>query len=262
MEDALDRSHDELSDLFEQNLRLQVQNPSVARKDGIALNKNTAPTYISQHYHHSFHVAPTANQAPPVEVRKDYDEDTLETILRHHHVDPISLSAAQLTLFETAPHEHQLQLLELWRTAPMTVQDQQVTAYFLHTTLELEKKLALERFERQQADAVQAEHDESQYRIDSLDIARNEIEVTPWGEVEPCISAGHGAKSAPPRASYNDPVYAANGYGLFDDTAQAMQDRHLAWQNAQAKDFERLQALYRQKQSQCDLSMDMSDEIE
>lgn len=74
---------------------------------------------ISQHYHHSAHIAPsTLAVDTPASKHVETDQMTAEIILARNGVDPASLFPSQLTLFRQADVGQQMRLVELWRISP------------------------------------------------------------------------------------------------------------------------------------------------
>ena len=76
---------------------------------------------ISQHYHHSSHLAPSAT---PSELRRGLTGPEIrsdlpaESILMQHNIDPWTLFPSQLTLFKQADQEQQSRLITLWQISP------------------------------------------------------------------------------------------------------------------------------------------------
>ncbi|KAI9781957.1 MAG: hypothetical protein M1839_005550 [Geoglossum umbratile] len=80
------------------------------------------PTYsISQHYHHSAHLAssapPSIAPSPALE-EPNTDVVTAEIILSRNGVDPSTLLPEQLSLFRRADVSQKMRLVELWRISP------------------------------------------------------------------------------------------------------------------------------------------------
>ncbi|KAI9782285.1 MAG: hypothetical protein M1816_001947 [Peltula sp. TS41687] len=74
---------------------------------------------VSQHYHHSAHLAPPR---PAVDSQPQNpagtDQLTAEIILARNGVDPNALFPTQLTLFRQADVSQQMRLIQLWRISP------------------------------------------------------------------------------------------------------------------------------------------------
>lgn len=74
-------------------------------------------TYVSQHYTHSYHVAPIRSaQQEPTKTHIEVSE--LETVLLRNSIDPSLLFPSQIDLFQNADDDQRLRLLELWRISP------------------------------------------------------------------------------------------------------------------------------------------------
>lgn len=113
--------HEDLATLFSRNLSLQ-NNPYTASTISRQINEPTQPeaavTYsITQHYHHSAHLA-SQKPARPVSTPPPTDQETTEIILGRHGVDVTTLFPSQIELFKTADISQQMRLVELWRISP------------------------------------------------------------------------------------------------------------------------------------------------
>lgn len=123
--------------------------------------ESTPPTYsISQHYHHSAHLAAKSIPADISQTRNiglsfNTPNDVNE-ILAQNGIDPSSLLPTQLTLFKQAASDQRTRLVELWRISPPDY-----TAYgtqelsdelggWCHTTLEQEEEMARLRLQRKE----------------------------------------------------------------------------------------------------------------
>ncbi|KAL1959246.1 hypothetical protein VTO42DRAFT_2433 [Malbranchea cinnamomea] len=85
---------------------------------------------ISQHYHHSSHLALLPAQTSLD--MSDLPDESPEEILRRNGIDPSSLYPSQLTLFQNAALEQKARLIELWRISPSSVRsagDRQPTGH-------------------------------------------------------------------------------------------------------------------------------------
>lgn len=173
--------HDELAALFSRNLTLnpeaaaailskeQASQPAPPAQSPPPPQPRTgagpvAPTpvitySISQHYHHSAHlanrtVAPHQPAQRPAEEQQratsmPLDMNSAVALLRSQGVDPAVLSASQLHLFRTARDANQRQrLVELWLIyPPASAAENPATAWSM-TTIDQEEQLARLRFER------------------------------------------------------------------------------------------------------------------
>jgi hypothetical protein len=146
------QSQDELAALFSRNLSLQntqYQAPAPA------IQQPTKPeeqiTYsITQHYHHSTHIAPP-KQPRPVSTSAT-DSLTTDIILARHGVDVTTLFPSQLELFKTADPSQQMRLVELWRISPPNCGGHalaQDVGTWPSTSFAQEEAMAQVRYERQ-----------------------------------------------------------------------------------------------------------------
>ena len=152
------------ADMFAQKLNFStytsenapaVQSPSSSTEDG---NQDTKTVYsISQHYHHSAHLAPKASDIPlsgtPL-YSVSPERSSSIYILAENGVTPASLLRSQITLFEQSSDEQRSRLLDLWRLAPpnYTSNGGQELAdnigEYQVMTLEQEEELALVRHQK------------------------------------------------------------------------------------------------------------------
>lgn len=140
-------THEDLATLFSRNLSL---NPCVAPKE--EPKPETPIVYsISQHYHHSAHLA-TQQQQPsrPASEPPQTDQLTTEIILSRHGVDAASLFPSQLELFKSADASQQMRLIELWRICPPNYGGAALTQdLWSQTNFQQEEAMAKLRYERQ-----------------------------------------------------------------------------------------------------------------
>lgn len=192
---------DDLAALFSRNLTLdpvQVQAPVPAPPK----EEEAQITYsISQHYHHSSHIARQAQQQdqqqpPPQRPASEPphpEYQATESILIAHGVDASALSAAQLELFKTADDPQKLRLIELWRICPPTSSNDNPTLAWSSTTVDQEELLARMRFERR----LQEEQQSTTMSLDGTPVptpaaqADNGRWVLPQGYMEPYMSSGY-----------------------------------------------------------------------
>jgi hypothetical protein len=144
-------THEELAALFSRNLNLHNNYVApVAEPEPVPAPAETPIVYsISQHYHHSAHVAQPARPAsePP-----QTDQLTAEIILARHGVDVTSLFPSQLDLFKTADPTQQMRLVELWRICPPDYGGHALAhdlGQWPTTSIEQEEAMAKLRYERQ-----------------------------------------------------------------------------------------------------------------
>jgi len=108
---------EELVTLFSRNLSLYNNTYT----EQTVIHQTTKPeeaiTYsITQHYHHSSHLAPKPSR--PASDPGVTDQKTTEIILARHGVDITTLFPSQIELFKTADSSQQMRLVELWRISP------------------------------------------------------------------------------------------------------------------------------------------------
>lgn len=74
--------------------------------------------YASQHYTHSYHVAPARQVTREEPAQTHVDASELEAMLVRNSIDPSLLFPSQIDLFKNADDDQRLRLLELWRISP------------------------------------------------------------------------------------------------------------------------------------------------
>ncbi|KAI1495683.1 hypothetical protein F5X99DRAFT_402709 [Biscogniauxia marginata] len=153
-------SSDELAALFSRNMTFQPQpfQPAPQEQPKPQSPEPEPITYsISQHYHHSAHIAhqnepPAAAEPPrPSSEPPQSQQPSAELILSQHGVDPSALSASQLQLFKTADDPQKMRLIELWRICPPTNPQDNPAVAWTSTTVEQEELLAQLRYEQRLA---------------------------------------------------------------------------------------------------------------
>ncbi|KAF6806200.1 hypothetical protein CSOJ01_08987 [Colletotrichum sojae] len=175
---------DELATLFSRNLTFnpEVQNQTSPPKAEEGLKQqfpdpaptNSAPApeeapiiySITQHYNHSAHIARQQQQQRqnaqelqrPSSEPPQTEQLTPEVVLNQHGVDSSVLSPAQIQLFRISEEPHQLRLIEIWRAAPPTSTNDNLSLAWTSTTLEQEEHLARLRYERMEAEAQQQQN--------------------------------------------------------------------------------------------------------
>ncbi|PHH84524.1 hypothetical protein CDD83_1816 [Cordyceps sp. RAO-2017] len=164
--------HEDLASLFSRTLTfnpdLRAAAPKDAPRQEPPLSLASPPSSpsqpivysISQHYHHSAHIAkpvPQQQEAPaheqpqrPSSEPPQSDFSPSETVLRHYGIDVVTLTPSQLQLFRIADEAQKLRLIELWSICPPTRGEEIPTLAWSSTTLEHEEHLARMRFDRQQ----------------------------------------------------------------------------------------------------------------
>ncbi|KAI3061527.1 hypothetical protein CBS147353_9916 [Aspergillus niger] len=109
----------DLSALFEKQMNLEMP----LSPEGSVGAQRPAPSSpivysITQHYHHSAHVAQqNATRSSEGVPRRDPNA-AVNLTLRQHNVDPSTLSAKQTELFEHAIPEQQSRLIQMWQISP------------------------------------------------------------------------------------------------------------------------------------------------
>ncbi|KAL9106731.1 MAG: hypothetical protein Q9227_008300 [Pyrenula ochraceoflavens] len=132
---------DELSSMIAQ--RLHLENPTVQAPPTPQEPPSPAPiSYISQHYHHSSHKAPT------IASRDDLTE--AREILIQHNIDAGFLFPSQLNLFAQGDLDQRRRLIELWQIAPPRYGTQMAVAHdpgnWQQTSLAREEEAAQQRY--------------------------------------------------------------------------------------------------------------------
>ena len=118
---------------------------------------------ISQHYHHSAHIASSDGHKDqlqsPAPSYVSPAQDKAKELLSQRGIDPSSLLPSQILLFQLAAPDQQSRLVELWRISPPEyihygkeeLADQ--LGSWQHTTLEQEEEMARIRYERNAANS-------------------------------------------------------------------------------------------------------------
>ncbi|KAE8144607.1 hypothetical protein BDV25DRAFT_166462 [Aspergillus avenaceus] len=112
---------EDLAACFAKQLSMDI-NPSFSTQR-VSPSAPAPITYsITQHYHHSSHVA---HRAFPEESSKQgassstiSSRNSIYEILKHHNIDPLSLASTQLRLFEDALPEQRSRLIQIWQICP------------------------------------------------------------------------------------------------------------------------------------------------
>ncbi|KAL2864545.1 uncharacterized protein BJX67DRAFT_360788 [Aspergillus lucknowensis] len=114
------KAQDDLVALFNTHMNMEV--PTLPGRKEIQISSPPVTYSITQHYHHSAHVAQRANTSGPGQ-RDDISRFNVgfkwvfET-LKRQNVDPSSLSPGQLELFANAMPEQQSRLIQMWQICP------------------------------------------------------------------------------------------------------------------------------------------------
>ncbi|CAI6341782.1 unnamed protein product [Periconia digitata] len=195
-------------------------------------------TYISQHYTHSYHVAPVRHtaSAPPV---SNVEPSELEAVFLRNSIDPTLLFPSQVDLFRNADDDQRLRLLELWRISPpqgrqgFPSEAEYNTSRQLYdwppTSLAQEEAMAKLRYEslmeeKAQQEALQKNQQQMEENMDTgsgaVQAARDLLASSPES-AEPYILSGYDMLAAKEydqsaKSSYSqatDPVYDSGGNG-------------------------------------------------
>ncbi|KAF2645777.1 hypothetical protein P280DRAFT_465539 [Massarina eburnea CBS 473.64] len=188
-------------------------------------------TYISQHYTHSYHVAPVRHtaSAPPTTTDPHVDPSELVTVLLRNSIDPTLLFPSQIELFRNADSDQRLRLLELWRISPPQGRQGFPNGVDYNTSRQLydwpptslaqEEATAKLRYESlMEEKAQQAQQDEirkhEQELDQSMDMGMEPVSVqatpdilTERNEIEPYIVSGYEMMAA---REYEQSTLAAN----------------------------------------------------
>ena len=215
--------NEDLVNLFARNLSF---NPYVAPQAEPSQNESPIIYSITQHYHHSAHIA-AQQPARPASEPPQSDQLTTEIILSRHGVDVASLSPAQITLFKTADASQQMRLIQLWQFYKITATpsiSQDLSNYQM-TSFEQEEAMAKLRYERQMLEERMSRTG-GDLGIDTDDTMSDESSTTPmpmtpiqggdgrWAGVhvaEPYMSSGYEAlarreyeqSAGPPKEIYS-----------------------------------------------------------
>jgi hypothetical protein len=167
--------HEDLATLFSRNLSLQ-NNPYTASTVSSQIDQTTQPeaavTYsITQHYHHSAHLA-SQKPSRPVSTPPPTDQETTEIILGRHGVDVTTLFPSQIELFKTADISQQMRLVELWRISPPNYGGHalaQDLGTWPATSFQQEEAMAKLRYERQMLEERASRTQMTEYQQEHFD---------------------------------------------------------------------------------------------
>lgn len=138
---------DELAEMMVRNMHLGRPAIETSNPPTPEVAPQAGPiTYISQHYHHSSHLAPAG------------EEMQTSTLLKSVGVNADALLPSQLQLFKNAENEQKERLVELWRIAPPTYGSQvtrnQMYTNWPPTSMEAEEEAARQRWEEQEQEKL------------------------------------------------------------------------------------------------------------
>ncbi|KAI1642254.1 uncharacterized protein F4817DRAFT_307180 [Daldinia loculata] len=152
------QTSDDLAALFSRNLTLQPR-PAQAPQETPRVQEPGITYSISQHYHHSAHIAHQDDSQAELQRRSSEPPQTqqfsIESILNSYGIDHTALSAAQMQLFKTAEDNQKMRLIELWRICPPAGSHENPAVAWTSTTVEQEQLLAQLRYERRMAEEEQ-----------------------------------------------------------------------------------------------------------
>lgn len=113
---------DDLAILFTRHMNIETLTPTAGQQLSTASPSKhlSIPYSISQHYHHSSHLAPqaTATSRSPhgvLQFGSGQPVLTISDILRSHNIDPLRFTPSQLALFENAGDEQRSRLIQIWQ---------------------------------------------------------------------------------------------------------------------------------------------------
>ena len=114
---------EDLAALFDRQMSMgTIEAPESPEPPSPASSSGPSPIMysITQHYHHSSHVARQASEPrqPPPVTHSTPMEMTTNDILRNHNIDPSTLSPTQIELFEHAIPEQKSRLIQMWQICP------------------------------------------------------------------------------------------------------------------------------------------------
>lgn len=193
-------TQEELAALFARNLSLHNPAP-VAPKEEPKVEEPEYTYSITQHYHHSAHLANKQQQpSRPASEPPQTDQLTIDIILARHGVDSSSLYPSQIELFRTADAGQQMRLIELWRICPPNYGGHalaQQLGDWPSTSLQQEESMAKLRYERQMLEErMSRAHDGMD--DDTMSDGSSHAPLTPiqagdarWNNVEPYMASGY-----------------------------------------------------------------------
>jgi hypothetical protein len=266
---------DELAQLFSAHMRLSQnshhasQMSQAAPQEQLVQQQEQAShpiIYASQHYTHSYHVAPI-RQVDQEPKKTHVELSELHAVLLRNSIDPSLLFPSQIDLFQNADNDQRLRLLELWRISPPSGSTARQLYDWPPTSLAQEEAMAKLRYERMAGERAQQEEiQKHQQQLDqSMDGSTyTAVQTTggvlvgsPDNAAEPYIVSGYDMlarreyeESAKPvenqlreSTSYNqatDPVYIHTGQsGLWEKNVGSildMENQYGAF--AHARDFD------------------------
>ncbi|KAI1390327.1 uncharacterized protein F4822DRAFT_232691 [Hypoxylon trugodes] len=192
------QNSDDLAAMFARNLTLQPQPVQTPRESPKPQEPEPQIIYsISQHYHHSAHLArqeeaPVEHQRPSSEPPQT-QQPSAESILNSQGIDHTALSSAQIELFKTAEDAQKLRLIELWRICPPTNNQENPSVAWNNTTVEQEELLAQLRYERKLAEEEQRNSVMSMDGTPLTPVQTGDGRWVATSDVEPYMMSGYEA---------------------------------------------------------------------
>ncbi|KAJ0420709.1 hypothetical protein BJY00DRAFT_301439 [Aspergillus carlsbadensis] len=114
------KAQDDLVALF--NTHMNMEPSLMSEKKEVQISAPPITYSITQHYHHSAHVAQRTEPLGIMQGNSTAETNELANrvfeTLRQHNVDPSSLSPDQLELFANAMSEQQSRLVQMWQICP------------------------------------------------------------------------------------------------------------------------------------------------
>lgn len=211
------KAQDDLISLFNTHMNMG----DILPKEGGVLPSPPLPiTYsITQHYHHSAHLAqnPRAAERGPVHPQRDATSDTdgsanrVLEMLRHHNIESSSLSPSQLELVTKAGTEQQSRLIQMWQIYPESLSQ---ISHGLTQPAEagFAEELEMCDLNQDSNNDGNANHTAEPYMVAGYDLAfhdsRNHRAATPVNEP----TTGFPYRVA------SDPIYQATGHRWWEQT--------------------------------------------
>lgn len=235
--------HDELAQLFAQNMQLSQQAaqhqqaqqmqqepeiqavPQFSEKEQQGGNQPVA--YISGHYTGTAHVRPSdvtsePSRSPPPPYYESSMPEAMADTLRQHSIEPAALLPNQIHLFLNADYEQRLRLLELWRIAPPSYPlEDHLNGTWVSTSVQREEDLARARYVQQQQRGMQHE----EHMLDTHVVEEEpmspirEVGEPAWPPAARMRAASIAASKSAPR--HAEAEYIVNGYAA-DRTSKSI----------------------------------------
>ena len=213
---ASESSHklqEDLATLFDKQLNMGTVEPPETPEPSSPTSPQPSPiTYsITQHYHHSAHIARQTAPAGPGALHTSPGDTHTNDALRSHNVDPSTLSPEQIELFERAMPEQKSRLVQIWQICPETNQ-----ATGLHQFLgdqqqqEQRENSPMEDYEmdmtQEDSGGSSVQHDAEPYMVSGYEmLAQRDYELSAQQSHQEC-PPNEPTTGAPYKIA-NDPIY-------------------------------------------------------